>query len=68
MTFGTEAVVPMKIGMTTFCTAIHNEQQNDEQIHLNLDLVDEVREQAEKRMKRYQEKMARHHNTKVKTR
>uniref|UniRef100_A0A2N9HCA9 Integrase catalytic domain-containing protein n=1 Tax=Fagus sylvatica TaxID=28930 RepID=A0A2N9HCA9_FAGSY len=41
MTFGTEAVVPVEIGMTTFCTAIHDDQQNDEQIRLNLDLVDE---------------------------
>uniref|UniRef100_A0A2N9HZD1 RNA-directed DNA polymerase n=1 Tax=Fagus sylvatica TaxID=28930 RepID=A0A2N9HZD1_FAGSY len=65
---GTEAVVPMEIGMMTFCTAIHDDQQNDEQIRLNLDLVDKVREQAKERMKRYQEKMVHHHNTKVKAR
>jgi hypothetical protein len=29
MTFGTEAVVPVEIGMTTFRTAIHDDQQND---------------------------------------
>ena len=54
--------------MTTFRTAIHDDQQNDEQIHLNLDLVDEIREQAEERMKRYKDKTVRHHNTKVKAR
>jgi hypothetical protein len=47
---------------------MHDDQQNDEQIRLNLDLVDEVREQAEERMKRYQKKMVRHHNAKVKAR
>ena len=53
MTFGTEAFVLVEIGMTTFRTAIHDDQQNDKQIRLNLDLIDEVREQAEERMKRY---------------
>uniref|UniRef100_A0A2N9ERH4 Uncharacterized protein n=1 Tax=Fagus sylvatica TaxID=28930 RepID=A0A2N9ERH4_FAGSY len=42
--------------------------QNDTHIRLNLDLIDEVREQAMGRMKRYQEKMTRHHNAKVKAR
>ncbi len=68
MTFGTEAVVPVEIGMTTFRIAMHDDQQNDVQIRLNLDLVDEVLEQAEERMKRYQEKMVYHHNAKVKAR
>ncbi len=68
MTFGTEAVVPVEIGMTTFRTAMHDDQKNDAQIRLNLDLVDEVREQAEERMKRYQEKMTCYHNTRIKAR
>ena len=68
MTFGTEAVVLVEIGMTTFQTAMHNDQQNNAQIRLNLDLIDEVRGQAEERMKRYQEKMTHHHNMKVKAR
>ena len=68
MTFGIEAIVPVEIGMMTFRTAMHDDQQNDTQIRLNLDLVDKVREQAEERMKRYQERMTHHHNTKVKAR
>ena len=48
MTFGIEAVVPVEIGMTTFRTAMHDDQQNDVQIRLNLDLVDEVREKLRK--------------------
>uniref|UniRef100_A0A2N9I4E8 RNA-directed DNA polymerase n=1 Tax=Fagus sylvatica TaxID=28930 RepID=A0A2N9I4E8_FAGSY len=43
-------------------------QENEEQLRLNLDLIDEVRETAEARMKRYQEKMARHYNSRVKPR
>uniref|UniRef100_A0A2N9HAM0 Uncharacterized protein n=1 Tax=Fagus sylvatica TaxID=28930 RepID=A0A2N9HAM0_FAGSY len=56
MTFGSEAVVPVEIGLTTFRTSAYDEQENEEQLRLNLDLIDEVRETAETRMKRYQDK------------
>uniref|UniRef100_A0A2N9FH63 Uncharacterized protein n=1 Tax=Fagus sylvatica TaxID=28930 RepID=A0A2N9FH63_FAGSY len=68
MTFGSEAVVPVEIGMTTLRTSAYDNQQNEEQLRLNLDLIDEIRETAETRMKRYQDKMARHYNSKVKPR
>ena len=70
MTFRIEAVVPVEIELTTFRTSMHDDQQNDEQIRLNLDLVDKVRKQAEERMKRYQEKKKKthHYNTKGKVR
>ena len=68
MTYGSEAVVPVKIGLTTLQASTYDDQQNEEQLRLNLDLIDEVREMAEARMKRYQEKMARHYNSKVKPR
>uniref|UniRef100_A0A2N9EMQ6 Uncharacterized protein n=1 Tax=Fagus sylvatica TaxID=28930 RepID=A0A2N9EMQ6_FAGSY len=68
MTFGSEAVVPVEIGLTTFRTSAYDGQENEEQLRLNLDLIDEVRETAEARMKRYQEKMARHYNSRVKPR
>ena len=68
MTFEIEAVVLVEIGLTTICTAIYDDQQNDEQIRLNLDLVNEVREKAEARMKRHQKNMAHHHNIRVKPR
>jgi hypothetical protein len=68
MTYGSKAVVPVEIGLTTFRTSTYDDHQNEEQLRLNLDLIDEVRETAEARMKRYQEKMARHYNSKVKPR
>uniref|UniRef100_A0A2N9HF94 Uncharacterized protein n=1 Tax=Fagus sylvatica TaxID=28930 RepID=A0A2N9HF94_FAGSY len=68
MTFGSEAVVPVEIGLTSFRTLAYDGQKNEEQLRLNLDLIDEVRETAEARMKRYQEKMARHYNSRVKPR
>ena len=68
MTYGSEAVVPVEIGLTTLRTSSYDNQQNEEQLRLNLDLINEVRETAEARMKRYQEKMAQHYNSKVKPR
>ena len=43
-------------------------EHNDEALHLNLDLLDEKREQVLRRTKDYQRKMARYYNQKVKPR
>ena len=68
MTYGNEVVVPVEVRLTTLRTSTYDDQQNEEQLRLNLDLIDEVRETAEARMKRYQEKMTQHYNLKVKPR
>jgi hypothetical protein len=65
MTFRTKVVVPVEIGLMTFHITMYDDQQNDKQIRLNLDLVDEVREKAEERMKRYQKNMAHQSTTTV---
>uniref|UniRef100_A0A2N9FGT7 Integrase catalytic domain-containing protein n=1 Tax=Fagus sylvatica TaxID=28930 RepID=A0A2N9FGT7_FAGSY len=68
LTFGTEAVIPVEIGLTTFRTTFHREEENEGQLHLNLDLLDETREKAVQRIALYQGRMARYYNTKVKLR
>ena len=68
MMYGTKAVVPVELGLTTFRTSTYDDQQNERQICLNLDLIDEVREREETRKKRYKKNMARYYNTKVKPR
>ena len=42
--------------------------KNEEGIRLHLDLLDEVRATVKQRMARYQDLMAKHYNTKVKSR
>ena len=42
--------------------------KNEEGIRLHLDLLDEVRATTKQRMARYQDLMAKHYNTKVKSR
>ncbi|GJU68649.1 reverse transcriptase domain-containing protein [Tanacetum coccineum] len=38
LTYGTEAVIPAKIEMPTYCTAVVDAVHNDEELRLNLDL------------------------------
>ncbi|GJV22223.1 retrovirus-related pol polyprotein from transposon TNT 1-94 [Tanacetum coccineum] len=46
LTYGMEAVIPAKIGMPTLRTAEVDLVQNDEALEINLDLLEERREQA----------------------
>jgi ribonuclease HI len=68
LTFGTEAVIPVEIGLTTLRTTFHKEGENEGQLLLNLDLLDGTRERAARRIALYQGKMVRYYNAKVKLR
>ncbi|GJU81545.1 reverse transcriptase domain-containing protein [Tanacetum coccineum] len=46
LTYGTEAVIPVEIGMLTHRTSNLNEKTNDQELRLNLYLVEERREIA----------------------
>jgi hypothetical protein len=46
LTFGTEAVILVEIGLTTLRTTFHKEEENEGQPRLNLDLLDETREKT----------------------
>jgi hypothetical protein len=54
LTFGTEAVILVEIGLTSFRTNKYDEESNNNQLRLNLDLLDEARDQAEVKTKAYQ--------------
>jgi ribonuclease HI len=68
LTYGTEAVIPVEIGLTTWRTNNYDEGSNDAQLRSNLDLVDEVRDLAEARTRVYQQRMARYYDRRVKHR
>ena len=65
LTYENEAVIPAEIGLTSYRVDNHDEGRNDEAIRLQLDLVDEVRATAEQRLVRYQNRMAKHYNSRV---
>ncbi|GKD35927.1 hypothetical protein Tco_1251436, partial [Tanacetum coccineum] len=46
LTYGTEAVIPAEIGMPTLRTTEINIKENKEALEINLDLLEERREQA----------------------
>ena len=46
LTYGTEAVIPVEVGLTSLRREFFDEQRNDDQLKLNLDCLDEVRDQA----------------------
>ena len=68
LTYKNEAVIPAEVGLTSYRVHNHDEGRNDEAIHLQLDLVDEVRVTAEQRLARYQNRMAKHYNSRVRQR
>ena len=68
LTYESEAVIPAKVGLTSYRVDNHDERRNDEAIRLQLDLVDEVRATAEQRLARYQDHMVKHYNSWVRHR
>ncbi|GKE69418.1 reverse transcriptase domain-containing protein [Tanacetum coccineum] len=65
LTYGTEAVIPAKIRMPTYRTAIVDAVHNDEELRLNLDLLEERHERAAIREAKAKLKMTKYYNTKV---
>ena len=68
LAFGTEAVAPVEVGIKSPRIELASEEHNDEALRLNLDLLDEKREQVLRRTEDYQRKTTRYYNQKVKPR
>ena len=68
LAFGAEVVAPVEVGLKSPRIELESVEHNDEALHLNLDLLDEKREQVLKHMEDYQRKTARYYNQKVKPR
>ena len=68
LAFGTETVAPVEVGLKTPRIELAAVEHNDEARHLNLDLLDEKREQVLRHTEDYQRKTMRYYNQKVKPR
>ena len=53
LTYGTEAVIPVEVGVTSIRRETFNEEGNDNELRLNLDYLDEVRDKASNKMTKY---------------
>ncbi|GJR39851.1 reverse transcriptase domain-containing protein [Tanacetum coccineum] len=65
LTYGTEAVIPAEIGMPTLRTAEVDQAKNNEALGINLDLIEEKREQAAIQEAKSKKKMEKYYNSRV---
>ncbi|XP_050278170.1 uncharacterized protein LOC126719683 [Quercus robur] len=65
LTYGTEVVIPVEVGMSSIKREMFHKDSNDDQLRVNLD---EVRDGATNKMTKYQQKMANYYNKRVKLR
>ncbi|GKB18591.1 reverse transcriptase domain-containing protein [Tanacetum coccineum] len=65
LTYGTEVVIPAKIGMPTYCTMAVDVAYNDAELHLNLYLLEERRERAAIREAKAKLQMTKYYNARV---
>ncbi|GJR30381.1 reverse transcriptase domain-containing protein [Tanacetum coccineum] len=65
LTYGTEVVIPAEIGMPTFRIAEVDMAKNDEALKINLELLEEKREQAAIKEAKSKRQMEKYYNTRV---
>ncbi|GJX56895.1 reverse transcriptase domain-containing protein [Tanacetum coccineum] len=65
LTYGTEAVIQAEIGMPTLRTAEMDPTKNNEALGINLDLIEQRREQAAIQKAKSKKKMEKYYNSRV---
>ena len=68
LAFGIEAIDPVEVGLKSPRIELASTEHNEEVLRLNLDLLDEKREQVLKHMENYHRKTARYYDQRVKFR
>ena len=68
LAFGTEAVAPVEVGLKSPRIEFASTEHNEEALRLNLNLLEEKREQVLKNIKDYHRKTARYYNQRVRPR
>ena len=65
LAYGTDAVIPIEVGMPTARTAVQGQRNEYDELARHLDWADEAREAASIRMATYQQKVAAYYNRRV---
>ena len=68
LAYGSEAIIPTEVHMANHRVTMYQDKDNEEQLRLNLDLINEVRTDANERTARYKNLMARQHDAMAKPR
>ena len=58
LTYGTEAVILVEVGIISIRREMFHKENNDDQLRINLDCLDKVKEKASNKMTKYQQKLA----------
>ena len=66
LAFGTKAVIPVEVGMSTLRRTCYDDRSNDEGLKLTLDCLPKIRDDVAQRMALYHERMTRYHDQRVK--
>ena len=66
LAYGSETVIPAEVHMAKHKVMKYLDEDNEEQLRLNLDLINEVRMNAEQRIARYKNLMTRQYDAMVK--
>ncbi|XP_074355737.1 uncharacterized protein LOC141695388 [Apium graveolens] len=64
LAYGTEAMLPIEVGSPSHRAINFEEEENEEGLRTNMELIDEVRDQAVERMEEYKEKTREHFSKK----
>ena len=67
LAYGSETVIPAEVHMANHRVVMYQDKDNEEQLHLNLDLIDKVRADAEHRAEKYKNLMTRQYDAMVKS-
>ena len=68
LAFGADAVIPVKIGINSLRVSHYDPEQNETNLHTNLDLLGEIREEASVKAAARQRVVAQYFNKQVKVR
>ena len=66
LAYGSKTIIPAEVHMANHMVMKYQDEDNEEQLRLNLDLIDEVRMDAEQRIARYKNLMARQYDAMMK--
>ena len=66
LTFGADAVIPVEIDINSIRVSHYNQEQNETNLRVNLDLLEEIRENAVTKAAARQRVVAQYYNQKVK--
>ena len=66
LTYGTEAIITIEVGITSMRREVFHKGSNDDQLRVNLNCLDKSRDKASCKMTAYQQKMVEYYNKRVK--